>query len=102
MRTKLHRYHCEHNSFKDINKLGRDTSKVVHLDTVDDKSSHNVLWIPGWRGESNDAVLAELCPLLAAIVVKCLDVRSSVAKIKKSQEENLGLGLRYVSCGVHL
>ena len=102
MRTKLHRYHCESNSHKDVHKLGRDASKIVLLDTVDDKTCPNLLWIPGWRGESNDAVLAELCPLLAAIAVKLLDSPSSLAKIKKSQEENLGLGLRYVSCGVDL
>lgn len=47
--------------------------------------SLNTIKIPVWRGNKNDTILAELCPILATIAVKDMDCLESVKKINEQQ-----------------
>lgn len=61
----------------------------------------NTVFVHPWTGKKNDAELAELCPLLALIVLKKLNVQKAVKKIQSKMEENQKLGIKYLNCGLN-
>lgn len=44
--------------------------RIIMLDTVEDESNKNLLLVNSWKGDHNNAQLAEICPMLAMIAVK--------------------------------
>jgi TFIIF-interacting CTD phosphatase-like protein len=70
--------------YKDTERIGRDLNKLIMLDSSNNTimgQSNNTIMIPAWRGNKNDTILAELCPILAAIAIKNLDCKQATMKI---------------------
>jgi hypothetical protein len=58
-------------------------NRIVLIDTVlHEKAKKNTIVLNPWKGKKHDAELAELCPLLAMIVLKKMN---SIKAIKKIQ-----------------
>ena len=79
---RLYRQHTSlenGSNVKDIEKLGRDLSKVIIIDNISEnfsKQSDNGIFITPWMGDPNDTELYELIPILKEISVKKVkDVR---------------------------
>jgi TFIIF-interacting CTD phosphatase-like protein len=63
VRHRLYKYHLDgKRGSKEVSRIGRDTQKVVLLDTValqeTTEDGGNLLQVGAWRGESADAQLA--------------------------------------------
>lgn len=100
-RHRLYKYHC-HGGRKQSERIGRDASKLVLLDSLEDEGNRSLLVVSGWKGEESNVQLAEICPLLALIVVKKLDALAALHKIREATRTNSGLGLKYINCGLNL
>ena len=48
-----------------MDKIGRNVDRMILLDTIEDQHNKNLLHVNPWKGQHNDAQLAEICPLLA-------------------------------------
>ncbi|GMR59899.1 hypothetical protein PMAYCL1PPCAC_30094 [Pristionchus mayeri] len=63
------KYHNGHH-IKDLSRLNRDLSKVIHIDfdpTAFSQHPENVLRIPKWEGDMSDTSLVDLAELLKTI-----------------------------------
>ena len=100
-RHRLYKYHCKEGR-KDVGKMGRDPSKLILLDSVQDEANCNLLLVSGWKGEEDNLQLAEICPLLALVALKKLDTLVALQKIRQAARSNSGLGLKYINCGLAL
>jgi TFIIF-interacting CTD phosphatase-like protein len=59
VKHKLYKYHIDYEvKRKEVEKIGRNLDRVILLDTTESVKTDNLLLINGWKGESNDAVLA--------------------------------------------
>ena len=65
-------------------------------------SLDNCIHIPSWRGNKNDTILAELCPLLAMIPIKRINAQSAVKKVRDQAFKNQKEGVKYINFGVIL
>lgn len=103
IKHKLYKYHIDNQSKqKDVRLIGRNLDKVIFLDSLQDKGNDNVIMVNKWKGESNDAILAEICPVLAHIALKRLSTLDSIRKIKESIAKSSGLGLKYLTYDLNL
>ena len=81
--------------YKDLNKLGRDLSKVIIIDNMKDNfkmQPNNGLYVKTWINDMNDYQFKDLLKILIDIVLfKVVDVRLIIEKInqKINQENNL-------------
>ena len=81
--------------YKDLNKLGRDLSKVIIIDNMKENfkmQPNNGLYVKTWINDINDYQFKDLLKILKDIVLlKALDVRPIIQKIneKISKENNL-------------
>jgi len=83
-----HRLYRQHTTFingniiKDLNKIGRDTSKAIIVDNVSENfcnQKENGIFIKTWYDDMEDRQLYELIPLLRQIVEnKCQDVKRAL------------------------
>jgi hypothetical protein len=86
-----------------VTRLGRDTSKVVLIDTTQTQQSvENTITVKAWNGGTKDTVLAELCPILAMIAIKEMDVRDAVNKYRDQTIQNQKSGVKYINYGINL
>jgi hypothetical protein len=53
-------------------------------------------------GGSKDTVLAQLCPMLAMIVIKGLDARDAVKKYQDQMAKNMRNGVKYINYDMNL
>jgi hypothetical protein len=65
-----------------MEKIGRDLNGIILVDTFNDERNKNLMLVNQWKGQSNDAQLAEICPLLAMISVKKLPALEAMRKIR--------------------
>ncbi len=63
---------------------------------------YNTIVLSGWKGKKNDAELAQLCPLLALIALKKLNVQKAIKRIQEKMNENQLLGIKYLNCGLDI
>ena len=81
--------------YKDLNKLGRDLSKVIIIDNMKDNfkmQPNNGLYVKTWINDINDYQFKDLLKILKDIVLlKVIDVRPIIEKIneKINKENNL-------------
>ena len=75
---------------------------MILLDTTDAVNNNSLLLVSNWKGETSDALLAQICPLLAMIAVKKLSAVQSLRKIREGTAKNASLGLKYINCGLNL
>ena len=81
--------------YKDLNKLGRNLSKVIIIDNMKDNfkmQPNNGLYVKTWINDMNDCQFKDLLKILIDIVLfKVVDVRLIIEKInqKINQENNL-------------
>lgn len=103
VKHKLFKYHIDHDKKrKEMEKIGRPMDRIIMLDTVEDESNKNLLLVNSWKGDHNNAQLAEICPMLAMIAVKEVATREAVRKIRETMASNSHIGLKYINCGVNL
>lgn len=89
--------------YKDMSRLGRDLGKVILLDIQTDKlSKDNEIQVKPWTGSTKDTVLAQLCPMLAMIVIKGLDTRVAVKKYQDQIAKNVKSGVKYINYDMNL
>lgn len=94
VKHRLYRHHAIH-SFgqfvKDVSRLGRNLDKVILVEGTspntgggqqDRLSKDNTIPVRAWLGGSKDTLLAELCPMLAMVVIKSMDAREAVRKYR--------------------
>lgn len=84
---RLYRQHTSHcGNIKDLNVLGRDLSKVIIVDNLEDNfqtQPSNGLKIMSWEGNVYDCELKSLIHILSEIYEKRVDdVRKVVNKVK--------------------
>lgn len=48
----------------------------------------NCIHVPVWKGNKNDTILAELCPLLAMIALKKIPAQEAVGKVREQNLKN--------------
>ena len=83
------------NVYKDLNKLGRDLSKVIIIDNMKDNfkmQPNNGLYVKTWINDINDYQFKDLLKILKDIVLfNVIDVRIIIGKIneKINKENNL-------------
>ena len=81
--------------YKDLNKLGRDLSKVIIVDNMKDNfklQPNNGLYVKTWINDINDYQFKDLLKILKDIVLlKVVDVRPIIEKINEeiNKENNL-------------
>lgn len=89
--------------YKDMSRLGRDLSKTILLDVQLDKlSKDNEIQVRPWLGSSKDTVLAQLCPMLAMIVIKGLDASEAASKFQEQMAKNVKSGVKYINYDMNL
>ena len=64
-------------------------------------SLDHCIHIPEWRGNKNDTVLAEICPLLAMIVIKRMNTIEAVEKVRDQTSKNKRDGVKYINFGIN-
>lgn len=73
VKHRLYKFHIDRSTkHKEIAKLGRVLQKTILIDTVEPPDHRNLLQISPWKGDTANAQLAEICPVLAMIAVKRL------------------------------
>ena len=87
IKYRLYRHHCSSIgifSYKELNLIGRDLSKVIILDNSNKTfQPYNNIYIKYWSNDINDLELKDLLKLLKDIVtLKVNDVRPVIKKIK--------------------
>jgi len=96
---------------KDVGRLGRNLNKVVLVEASpvntgagqqDRLSQDNTIPVRAWTGGSKDTLLAELCPILAMVVIKNMDAREAVRKYREQMEKNMQSGVKYINFGMNL
>ena len=75
------------NVYKDLNKLGRDLSKIIIIDNLKEnfkKQPNNGIYIKTWKNEVNDSELKDLLKILKDIVLYNVnDVRPIIQKMNE-------------------
>ena len=66
---------------KDLSKIGRKLSNIVLIDTCTQIDKNNTIVLSEWKGKKNDAELAQLCPILALISMKKLNVQKAIKRM---------------------
>lgn len=51
--------------------------------------------MPIWKGSKNDNAMADLCPLLAMIVMKKIDCVEAVQKVRAQETKDISKGIKY-------
>lgn len=90
---------------KYADRIGRDLEQTVLLDNENAGgagSLENCIHVPAWRGNKNDTVLAELCPLLAMIALKRMSARQAVKRVRDQSVKNRSEGVKYINFGLIL
>ena len=77
VKHRLYKHHIGPKG-KDPTMIGRQLNTLIILDTQQTNPDPNTLEISPWKGQPNDALLAELCPLLASIAIKRLSTLESL------------------------
>lgn len=87
---RLYRDHLtvsQYSIFKDLSKLGRDLSKTIIIDNLEEnftKQPHNGLMIKSWNGDLNDSQLLDFIVILRDIAYyQPKDIREVVRYINK-------------------
>jgi len=101
IRHRLYRKHTLPNEgtyIKDLNRLGRDLSKVIVVDNVAANfrlQTENGIMIRTWTGDQEDKAFDELMPVLLQIAKsEFKDLRVALASLKTQINKNLRLGLK--------
>lgn len=78
-------------SLKCVDRIGRNLDRLILLDneTLGGKGSiENCIHIPSWKGNKNDTILAEICPLLAMIALKNMAAQQAIQSIRNQVNKN--------------
>jgi TFIIF-interacting CTD phosphatase-like protein len=79
-------------TYKDLNKLGRDLSKIIIIDNLKDNfkmQPNNGIYIKTWTNDINDCQLKDLLKLLKDIVIFNIDdVRPILQKMNEEIKSN--------------
>lgn len=92
-------------SVKYLDRIGRDTNEMILLDNENNGgqgSYDNCIHVPSWKGNKNDTILAQLCPLLAMIALKKIPAPEAASKVRQQSTKNRKQGVKYINFGISL